>query len=400
MCFLILTLPLHAQKLPLMWLRDGSKKRTLKFEHLNGLVILEAKLPNKSKVRLILDTGAEQSIFFKKQKIDALQMEYERQIIIYGSDLRDSVTALVCRQIPLAFSARDPLLLDMLVLDQSREEWEAMIGKDIDGILGADFLKFFTIKLDYAKSRITFYDNINSVGGLDRYTEQAVTFIKNKPYLSINCPDIKADSIDILLDTGCSLDFIFIYGQDHISLPEHIIPSSLGLGLGGEVMGYKGRVAQVSIFQQNFNDMVVNYQTSAHLQQHLLRLDPKEGLVGGQVLDRFNIIIDYQRKKIYTKPNPRIRKRFWEDRSGLSLIAAGQDHAQVYVLHAWPNTPASEAGIQKGDEILQVGNFPFVSIELKGMRNRLAKRGEKKVRVKINRFGRQETKILRLRDLL
>ncbi len=390
---------LIAQHQPINWLADGQKK-TFRFQHINGLIILKAKLKGKKKINFIVDTGADQSLFFKKEKIDALHLPYERSISIYGTDMRDSVEALVCRQIPIHFNKKAVVMLDMLVLKESKEAWSAMLGQEIDGILGSDFLKFYVIELNYTKSRITFYPNSTTVKHLDQYVKQSVAFIKNKPYIKAACSARTATTLDLLFDTGSSLDLIFIYKKEEMELPDHIVPSFLGFGLGGELTGFKSRVEELKIFGQKFYNMIANYQQAAALHKQFLQLDPKDGIVGGDVLSRFDFVLDYPKQTIYSRPNRSMNKAYSEDRSGLDLISVGQSHQLIFVLHAWPGSPAAEADIRKGDRIHSVSGFVFPHYDLGAMRQCLTRPGAKKVKLIIERNGVKYKKIIQLRDLI
>jgi len=73
------------------------------------------------------------------------------------------------------------------------------------------------------------------------------------------------------------------------------------------------------------------------------------GLIGGRVLRRFTLIVDYSRSRILLEPNRMAREPDEFDMSGMSL-AARSDH--VYgVRTVIDGSPAADAGIRPGDII-------------------------------------------------
>jgi len=47
------------------------------------------------------------------------------------------------------------------------------------------------------------------------------------------------------------------------------------------------------------------------------------GIIGGEILHRFNVVFDYEREQLLLKPNAHLQEPFEYDMSGLSLAACG-----------------------------------------------------------------------------
>jgi len=88
------------------------------------------------------------------------------------------------------------------------------------------------------------------------------------------------------------------------------------------------------------------------------------------------------------------------DRSGLFLLATGTSLNQFVVESVMNNSPASEAGIMPGDQIIQLGIAPAQILRLQDVLKALQKKPGKKIRRLILRDGVKIRKIVVLRNLI
>ena len=63
---------------------------------------------------------------------------------------------------------------------------------------------------------------------------------------------------------------------------------------------------------------------------------------------------DYSHKTLYLEADPGALERFDSDMSGLFLVSTGPAFERVLVQSVAAGTPAADAGIAKGDEILAI----------------------------------------------
>jgi C-terminal processing protease CtpA/Prc len=72
-------------------------------------------------------------------------------------------------------------------------------------------------------------------------------------------------------------------------------------------------------------------------------------------LNRFKVIVDYSRKQLLLIPNRELsRPSEYYDFLGAQIVAAGQHFNQFRINAVMPDSPASEAGLQAGDEITAI----------------------------------------------
>ncbi|MDH3650765.1 MAG: aspartyl protease family protein, partial [Saprospiraceae bacterium] len=233
------------------------------------------------------------------------------------------------------------------------------------------------------------------------YQKVDIDIYKNKPYISAIA---KLGSLEIilrmLLDTGAALPLL-LYTNTHedLTLPETTITGHLGMGLGGFLEGYIGRIDHFQFGEFEYNSLIASFQ-ELNIDSLLdLNLN-KNGIIGNSMLKRFNYYIDYNHEILYIKANRKYRKRFQYDKSGLVIAAAGYNLRNYVIQRVIPGSPAQEAGLIEGDVIKKIQRIPATFYTLSGINSILSSRRGKKVHLTIHRDGQRVKKKLKLRDLI
>jgi len=76
--------------------------------------------------------------------------------------------------------------------------------------------------------------------------------------------------------------------------------------------------------------------------------------LGGNILRRFNLFIDYAGGHIILEPNNHFHDTFLADASGLVLTAKGPDFRTFEIHGVVVGSPADESGIKEGDIITSI----------------------------------------------
>ena len=202
------------------------------------------------------------------------------------------------------------------------------------------------------------------------------------------------------MDTGASLSMLLHANtSEDLKLPENFVKGSIGRGLGGILEGFLGRLKRLEFGEFYFNNIITNYQDVSETINRE-SISKRNGIFGNALMRRFNVLIDYPRQKLYLQAHRRYNKNFKYDKSGLELIVIGKKLKTIQVYNIISNSPAKEAGFQKGDRILSVNYIPTNLIGLKGISNKLTRKNGKKIRIKIRRRGRTMIIKFKLRDLI
>jgi C-terminal processing protease CtpA/Prc len=93
-----------------------------------------------------------------------------------------------------------------------------------------------------------------------------------------------------------------------------------------------------------------------------------DGIVGGEILRRCKTAFDYPHDRLVLEPYAG-GQPFEYDMSGLFLVGGGDEYRRVTVFSVAPQTPAAEARLMKGDEIVSVDGRPASKLGLDGVRD-------------------------------
>ena len=252
-------------------------------------------------------------------------------------------------------------------------------GHRIDGILGYDFITRFVVAIDYARRELRLYDH-----AAFRYagpgTSVPVKIIDRFPHI---------DAV-VKLDDGETLTGRFVVdvgsgGALSLTKPfvdEHRLRERVGQtirrggsgGIGGTMASDIGRVAMLSIGGMQLpRPITMLFGDSAGV---FSRRGPWVGNIGGAILDRFTLLLDYQGSRMIFEPNASFAEPFDADMSGASL-AMDDSLAAIVVETVVRNTPAAESGLEPGDVVVSIDGAPPTQQALGALRERLRRPGER-----------------------
>ncbi len=385
------------------FIAPGKSQMDIPFEYVNNFIIITLHFNGILPLKFIFDTGAEHTILTKRELSDALGVSYEREFRVTGSDMKTELVAYLARRIRFDIPDRAAAPReDILVLQEDYFRFEEYAGVNIHGILSANAFSRYIIKINYDRKVMTLYERESFKLREDGFVAIPVEIFRNKIYMNTRMR-ILQDSVaqvKLLLDTGAGLTLL-LFSDTHplVHPPANAVSTNIGMGLGGYLEGYTGRVRQLDLGDFSQDNIVTYFQTldSTYKREYL---NDRNGLIGNTLLSRFQVIIDYQNSKIWLKPGRHFRREYVFDRSGLSLIATGSSFNKFTVQGVLPNSPAAEADIRRGDEIVRVGWMPASFLSLVDIQETLQKKPGKHIKLVIKRDGKRLKKTVVLRDLI
>lgn len=381
---------------------NNQTKVDIPFEIHGNFIVLPVMFQRIYPLRFIYDTGAETSVLLKKEISDALGIVYERDITIYGSDLKTPLSAKIARKVFMDVP-NIRLVKDILVLEEDYFRFDASAGVEIHGILGSEAFKGHVVKINYAQQIITVYaKDAFKPPRESEFQCVPITIIRNKPYLKVNLT-LQNDTIvpvNLLLDTGASLTMILYSGSTPgLTIPQTALKGSIGRGLGGILEGYIGRVKKMDMGGFPLTNVVSRFQVLPDDTDSLQTVG-RQGIMGGEILARFNLIFDYIQQKMYLQPNKNYKTAFIYDRSGLTLLASGRYLNDFIVQEVLPNTPAASADIRAGDQIVKIGIWHSNVYRLPQLVNKFQGKVGKEIKLTILRDGKRLKKKIILKELI
>lgn len=206
----------------------------------------------------------------------------------------------------------------------------AKMGTTIHGIIGYDLLKDVIVKVNYNTKKIVFYNPKTYVASKCRKCEVfPLRFYRKKPYIDV---DVNIDTIGIvktpvklLIDTGGSdAMWLFEGTKKNIKTPIKHFKDILGEGLSGTIYGNRSKIPSISLGKFYIKEPTVSFLDSIST-FNARKFKERNGSLGGNILKRFKLWIDYPNKKIRLKKNASLKDGFYYNMSGLYLIYDGQE---------------------------------------------------------------------------
>ncbi|MFN6374956.1 MAG: aspartyl protease family protein [Chitinophagia bacterium] len=225
-------------------------------------------------------------------------------------------------------------------------------GIRIDGIIGYSFFSKYIVNLNYDNLIMTVYTigeyKYPSGGHLLRPMFTAL------PIQQVEFKDNEKYSQYFYFDTGAGLNFLISesYANDSAVLRKRRKPLFVtqAEGVGGKTTMQITTVKRVKIGPYRF------YHVPTFLFKDIYNVTNYPfvgGLLGNDMLRRFNVTFNYVRQQIHLVPNSHYRDLFDYAYSGLSLYYVD---GKIIVDDVVPGSPSEKAGLKKDDIILGVGS--------------------------------------------
>jgi hypothetical protein len=241
------------------------------------------------------------------------------------------------------------------------------MGRDIDGIIGGQFIKLFVVELDYQRREMTLHDRETfSYRGAGETLP--LDFDANgHPVLTATVTPVDGGPLErrFVLDTGAGSALVlhspFVAERNLLGPHLKTIPSIGAAGTGGRTAGRLGRVAALQIGPFRINSPITMFsQDSAGAFAN----PALEGNIGAQIASRFRLFLDYGRRRITLEPSPTFADPFDRAFSGLAIRAESPEYRTFRVQQVLEDSPATAAGIRVDDIITAIDDTPASTLTL------------------------------------
>jgi predicted aspartyl protease len=224
------------------------------------------------------------------------------------------------------------------------------IGEPVNGVLGYDVLRDYVTEVDYANEKVTFHPR--SFKPPANAVRVPIRFDGRLPLVDarITLPDGRALAARLLLDTGAgsTMTLTRTFAEKHDIKIDPGLEASVGMGVGGLTRERIGRIPKLQVAGFTFENPVVNLSRDT---KGVLSHSNFDGLIGGELLHRFTLWIDYGHKQFALMPNRAHGKPFEFDMSGAFLTTRDASFTAVVIRDVLDGSPAQAAGLKAGDEI-------------------------------------------------
>ena len=380
---------------------NGKNKITIPFESYNNLIVIPVILNHRMPLRFVVDTGVRTSILTDRTFTDILNISYNRKIPLVGADGDKQVIAYVANGISLKLPGVVGQGQALLVLEEDYLQLKNYLGTDVHGILGFELFSRFIVEIDYANKNLTLHEPYSFK---PKNTRRSIPLEvqDTKPYIHTNfrLQDGSTVAAKLMLDTGASHSLLLDMDSHRaLDLPENVLRTNLGRGLGGDIDGHIGRIGSLDFGKYTFKDVLVSWPDPGSFTQ-VIRKTGRQGTIGGGLLTRFTVIIDYFNGNLYYKKNQNFHNSFEYNMSGIDLKAVGQKLDKFIVVKLRPDSPATREDIQLGDEIYAINGHLAENLTLGKMNNFFRLKEGRKLRLELIRNDQKIVRKIKLERVI
>ncbi|MGB1041816.1 MAG: aspartyl protease family protein [Tenacibaculum sp.] len=400
-------------------------KQELTFKLVNNLIVIPLEI-NGHQLSFILDTGVNKTILFNLTKNDSIGLNNVQKVFIRGLGDGEPLEALLSKGNRFRVKNIRSSNQELYVILSDAFNLSAKMGTTIHGIIGYDLLKDVVAKVNYDAKRITFYNP-------KKYKEKQcrkceifpLEFFRNKPYIDvvaqIDTINNAKTPVKLLIDTGGSdAMWLFEDTKEIIKTPIKHFKDILGEGISGTIYGNRSKIPSVSLGKFFIPNPTVSFLDSTST-FNARQFKKRNGSIGGNILKRFKLWIDYPNKKITLKKNSSLKKGFYYNMSGLHLVYDGQElvreRAQTKFISSFEEgnqnnksstisfvntyhyifkpkykvdrvvegSPAAKVGVLKGDILKSINSKQAYEYSLEDILGLFQTKPNKKIKLKVKR---------------
>ncbi|MCE3281595.1 MAG: hypothetical protein K0Q66_332 [Chitinophagaceae bacterium] len=354
-----------------------------------GIIILEAKLDDFSDtLNFILDTGS------GGISIDSTTCAYLGLKRVASEKTIRGIGGIKNVEFSMNHTLRLPGLsvsnLDFHINDY--DLLTSVYGLQIDGIIGYSFLRRYIVALDYDEHVMSVYTPGNykyPKGG--QLMRPVFSSIPMQPAV---IKENKTVQSNFYFDTGAGLCFLMTeeFAKDSSMFQNgKRMFSTQAEGLGGKrpmqltvvkevkIGPYRFRKVPTLVFNDEFN--VTSYPNTG-------------GLIGNDLLRRFNVVLNYPEQVIHLQPNKQFYQPFDYSYTGLGIYI---ENGEIMVIDVIKGSPGDKAGFKENDRVIAVDNNFTRNIQVY---RTLLQNSTTRIKVIVMRDGVPKILFMKVRNIL
>ncbi|WP_412984276.1 aspartyl protease family protein [Pontimicrobium sp. IMCC45349] len=413
------------------------KEDKISFKLINNLIVIPVEI-NGVELSFLLDTGVTKPIIFNFLNLtEELKINQTELIYIRGLGEGEPMEALRSRNNVVKIGDAINVDQDLFAVFDPSLNFAPRLGVPIHGIIGYDFLKDFVVEVNYSRNFLKIIPpNKYSEKDCKKCSSFDLEFHHNKPYMmgevTING---NKTPVKLLIDSGGS-DALWLFEdkENNITVPEKFFVDFLGQGLSGSVYGKRSVIDKVSFSDFDLKRVNVAFPDSTSI-SYAKKIKDRNGSLSGEILKRFNVVLNYPKKKISLKKNNNYGKPFMYNKSGITLehsgvrvvkeqnnvqkLESGMDNsnrneARVVISTSYKfslapaftvvelreNSPAKRAGLEIGDVVLAINNKSTHLFSLQEVIQFFYEEDGKRLKLLVERKGVKKVIFFRLESLL
>ncbi|WP_317194440.1 aspartyl protease family protein [Allomuricauda sp. CAU 1633] len=407
-------------------LPEDQKFQKIKFELINNIIIIPINI-NGTELKFVLDSGVSKPILFNLSDQDSIPINNVSEVTVRGLGGGEPMKALSSSGNAFKLGKAKNYSQELYVVLDKGINFSTSLGVPVHGILGYEIFRDFVVEINYNSQNLKLHNpRLYEAKRSKKSQTLPISIEKRKAYVegTVLMTDSENIPVKLLVDTGSS-DALWLFHQPEkgLEIPEKHYEDYLGRGLSGDIFGKRTKVNGVKIGDFELKDAKAAFPYRESF-GFIENLGDRNGSVGGEILKRFNIILDYRKGLVTLQKNGNFRTPFQYNLAGIDLqhnglryIAesiAGLDGVvrednnssfgnvqillenktrlslvpEIIVSGIRAGSPAAEAGLREGDVILAVNGKSIHRYKLQEVLKMLNEKEGKRIKVLIERYNK------------
>jgi predicted aspartyl protease len=374
---------------------SGGEAKDIPFELSNNHIYLQVQVNGGAARWFLLDTGAEITVV-DKALAEAEKLSLHGPFRISGAGGSADVAWTKVQSVKVPGVSLTNQVVGVIALEGLRP----VTGRRVDGILGYDFLSRFVVEIDYVNRLIKLHE-ASSYKYEGSGEILPITLVGSVPFLRTSIGQMGRSPIEgeFNIDTGSTgsltLNTPFVKSHQLLKFTPRTVPVPLA-GVGGSAEQRIGRIGELRLGSFIIKDPITGFSQS---DEGDFASTNFAGVIGNEVLRRFDVVIDYSRKRLILSPNKNFGAPYNYDMSGALLIAQPPEFELFKVNRVIQDSPAAEAGLREGDSIVAIDGQPSSRYALADLRQ-MFKEEHREYTLSVSRAGEIRDVKIKLRKLI
>jgi len=278
---------------------------------------------------------------------------------------------------------------------------KGILGDFADGILGQNYFSGKALEINYQHKFMKIYDSISLVD-IKGYSKIVYENVKNRLYVPLKL--LINGSLEIegkfTLDLGSPYSISLTSPTAKKFALNNKINNKIRYytkygGVGGESTRYNFKAESIFIGDYKLNNFVMEYSEDTN---GALSSNKNFGLLGNNILEKFDIIIDFKNNCLYLKPNNQFENPFETTRLGFGYVDRGETYQSWIVTGTYEGSMAEKAGLMIDDKITHLNDLPIKEIDYE-QQQAIFKKAET-IKLTVNRNNKILIFNIRLKEIL